>query len=222
MPPPDPSIYSIVEVDTAQELADACWNLASYQAIVIQPGTYDLSSVTFPNGVDGRLAVGRFGATPVENVQIRGATGDPSDVVLVGAGMLDVSVPFGFQIATATDVLIADLSVSDVYYHAISIQGEQVASRIHLYNLRLFDAGQQIIKGTSGGGDGVEDVLIEYSELFFTAGAVVHPEGSPPNTCYTNAIDALEAERWIIRDNLIHDIRCQNLALAGPLDPLVA
>ncbi len=216
LPPPDPAVYSVIEVDTAQELADACWNLASFQAIVIQPGVYDLASVTFPNGVDGRLAVGRFGATPIHHVQIRGATGNPADVVLHGAGMLDPTVPFGFQVATATDVLIADLSVSDVYYHAISIQGEQDAARIHLYNLRLFDAGQQIVKGTSGGGNGVEDVLIEYTELFYSSGAVVHPEGSPPNSCYTNAIDALEAERWVIRDNLIHDIRCQNLALAGP------
>lgn len=216
LPPPDPDQYEIVVVDSAQELADACWNLESHQAIVIEPGLYDLASVDFPNGVDGRLTVGRFGAPSISDIQIRGATGDPADVVIVGAGMLDPVVPFGFQTFTATDVLIADLSIGDVYYHAVSIQGEQGAARIRLYHTRLFDAGQQIVKGTSGGGQGAADVVIELSEMFLTNGAVAHPQGSPPGTCYTNGIDALAATDWIIRDNVVSGIRCQNGALAGP------
>lgn len=213
LPPPDAGVFAIVEVDSAQELADACWNLASDTAIVVAPGTYDLASVVFPNGVDGRLTVGRFGAPPIANVQIRGATGDPADVVLLGAGMLDPIVPFGIQIFTATDVLIADLSVGEVYYHAIAIQGDQGAQRVRLYDVRAFDAGQQIVKASGGGAD---DVVIEFSEVFYTAGAVEHPEGSPPGSCYTNGIDAIGVDGWIVRDNSIHDIRCQNGALAGP------
>ncbi len=216
LPPPDPGVFTIVEVSTAQELADACWNLASDVAIVIAPGVYDLASVAFPNGVDGRLTVGRFGAPPIQNLQIRGATGDPADVVILGAGMLDPIVPFGFQVFTATDVLIADLSIGNVYYHSVAIQGDQGAARVRLYNVRLFDAGQQIVKGPGGGGVGAPDVVIEYCEIFYTVGAVAHPDGSPPNTCYTNGIDALGASGWVIRDNLIHGIKCQDLALAGP------
>jgi hypothetical protein len=33
LPPPDPGSFTIFHVDTAQELADACWNLASNRAI---------------------------------------------------------------------------------------------------------------------------------------------------------------------------------------------
>ncbi|MCB1034792.1 MAG: hypothetical protein KDD47_13255 [Acidobacteria bacterium] len=217
LPPPDAGVFTIIEVDTAQELADACWNLGSDQAILIAPGTYDLASVTFPNGVDGRLTVGRFGATPISNVQIRGATGDPADVVLLGAGMLDPVVPFGIQVFTATDVLIADLSVGEVYYHAVAVQGDQGAARVRLYHLRLFDAGQQIVKGPSpGAGGGGGDVTVEYSEIFYTVGAVEHPEGSPPNSCYTNGIDALGVVGWTIRHNLLRGIKCQNGDLAGP------
>lgn len=211
-PLPPPAGLTVVNVATAQALADACWNLTSNTAIVIAPGDYDLASVTFPNGVDGRLTVGRFGAVPISNIQIRGATGNPADVRLHGAGMLNPIVPFGLQIFTATDVTIADLSVDSVYYHAVMVSGNQGAQRIRLYNLRLYDAGQQIIKGTAGG----DDVTIEYSELYYTAGAVVHPEGSPPNSCYTNAIDGVNTDRWVVKDNLIRDIRCQNNALAGP------
>ena len=95
LPPPDPGVFTIVEVDTAQELADACWNLASDTAIVIAPG------------------------------------------------------------------------------------GDQGAARVRLYHVRLFDAGQQVVKG-SGGPD---DVAIECSEVFLTAGAVEHPERPrPPST----------------------------------------
>lgn len=216
LPPPDPGVFTIVDVSTAQELADACWNLASNTAIVIAPGAYDLASVAFPNGVDGRLTVGRFGAPPISNLQIRGATGDPTDVTILGAGMLNPIVPFGFQIFTATDVVIADLSIGNVYYHSVAIQGDQGAARVRLYHGRFFDAGQQIVKGPGGGGNGAPDVVIEYSEIFYTVGAVVHPEGSPPNTCYTNGIDALGASGWVIRHNLIRAIKCQNLALAGP------
>lgn len=216
LPPPGPG-FTIINVDTAQELADACWNLTSNRAIVIAPGDYDLASVVFPNGQDGRLTVGRFGSPAISNIQIRGATGNPADVRLHGDGMVepdftDPDVPSGFQIFTATDVTIAELSVDRVHFHAVQISGEQGADRIRLYHVRLFDTGQQIVKGTTGG----DDVTIEYSELFYTAGAAIHPQGSPPNTCYTNAVDGFGADRWIVRDNLIRGIRCQDGALAGP------
>jgi len=79
--------------------------------------------------------------------------------------------------------------------------------------VRAFDAGQQIVKGS---GSGANDVTIEWSEIFYTAGAIVHPEGSTPNSCYTHGIDALGVSGWIVRDNFIHDIWCQNNTLAGP------
>jgi len=211
LPPPDASL-TIVNVGTSQELADACWNLQSNEAIVIAPGAYHLDSVSFPNGVDGRLTVGHFGAAPIQNIEIRGATGNAADVVILGAGMLEPIVPFGLQVFTATDVTIADLSIGNVYYHALAVQGEQGAQRVRVYHARLFDAGQQIVKGTPG----ADDVTIEYSELFLSAGAVNHPDGAPPGSCYTNAIDGVTTNRWIVRDNLIHDIWCQDSTLAGP------
>jgi hypothetical protein len=211
LPPPDAG-FTVVNVSTSQQLADACWNLQSNEAIVIAPGTYHLDSVSFPNGVDGRLTVGHFGAAPIQNIEIRGATGNAADVVILGAGMLEPIVPFGLQVFTATDVTIADLSIGNVYYHALAVQGEQGAQRVDAYHARLFDAGEQIVKGTPGG----NDVTIEYSELYFTAGAINHPEGDPPGSCYTNGIDGVTTDRWIVRDNLIHDIWCQDGTLAGP------
>jgi hypothetical protein len=214
LPPPDPTVFTIVAVDTAQELADACWNLTSDTAIVIAAGTYDLGGVAFPNGVDGRLTVGRYGAPPISNIQIRGATGHPEDVVLLGRGMLDSLVPFGFQIFTATDVVIADLSLGEVYYHAVAVQNDQGADRVRIVHCRLHDTGQQIVKGTAGGAG--SQATVEFCELFYTVGAVHHPDGSPPDSCYTNGVDAINGDGWIVRDNLLSRIRCQDGTLAGP------
>lgn len=204
---------AVVEVDTVQELADACWTLASGDEIVVAAGTYDLSDHVFPNGEDGRLTVGRFGAPPIDDVTIRGATGRPEDVVITGAGMGDPIVPFGFQIFTATDVVIEDLSVGEVYFHAVAIQNDQGATRVTLRNLRLFNAGQQIVKASAGDNPGAADVVIEGCELFYTAGVPAHPD---VGSCYTNAVDALPGHGWVIRDNWIHDITCQDGSLAGP------
>ena len=52
LPPPD-NTYAIVNVSTAQQLADACWNLSSNTAIVLAAGNYDIGGVNFPNGIDG-------------------------------------------------------------------------------------------------------------------------------------------------------------------------
>ena len=213
LPPPDPDIFTIVTVDTAQELADACWNLGSDTAVLIAPGTYDLASVSFPNGQDGRLTIGRYGEPVISNIQIRGATGNPHDVVILGGGMDNPIVPFGIQVFTATDVLIADLSIGRVYYHAVAIQNDQGASRVGLYHCRLFDAGEQIVKGNRGNNPGAEDVVIEFCDVFLTEGAIEHPD---LGYCYTNAIDAIGGHRWVIRHNLIRGIYCQNGALAGP------
>lgn len=213
LPPLSDTEYNIIEVDTAQELTDAAWNLSSNQAIVIAPGVYDLANTTFPNGVDGRITVGRFGATPIQNIQIRGSTGNPDDVIIRGAGMLDPIVPHGIQIFTARDVTLADFSIGEVYFHAIMLQGNQGANDIRIYNVRAFDAGQQIIKGSGAGAD---DVTVEYSRIEYTDGAEIHPEAASPNTCYTNGIDVTGGNRWIIRDNRISRIRCQDNTLAGP------
>ena len=213
LPPPSESEFTIIQVTTAQELIDAAWDLTSNQAIVIAPGTYDLASTSFPNGVDGRITVGRFGAPPIQNIQIRGSTDDPDDVVIHGAGMLNSIVPFGIQIFTATDVTLANFSIGEVYFHAIMIQGNQGASNIRIYNVRAYNAGQQIIKGSGAGAD---DVVVEFSRVEYTDGAEIHPEGATPNTCYTNGIDVTGGNHWIIRDSRISRIRCKDSTLAGP------
>ena len=71
LPPPS---GTIIHVDTTGELQSAVANLKSGQTILIDPGTYNLTSTLWvPQGV--------------QNISIRGTTGNRSDVIINGQGM---------------------------------------------------------------------------------------------------------------------------------------
>jgi hypothetical protein len=190
-PPPAPG-PDVVWVGTEPELQAAVDGLQSGQTVVVRPGTYNL---TRP------LVLGKHGQ--VQNVTVRGATDDFNDVVIRGAGIDNPAVPFGISVYDAQDVTIADLSVGEVWYHAIDIQGIQGAERVHLYHNRLYDAGEQIIKASSGGG-GADDCVLEYNLVEFTAGPSVVDHGG--GTGYTGGLHAHETDRWVIRDNLWRNV----------------
>src|SRR5438552_479540 len=140
--PDPPGITSTVSVSTTAQLVSAIAGLVSNQKIVIQPGTYMLSSQLYMAG-------------PVDNVVIRGATGNPTDVVIQGAGMSAPGVPFVFEVASCTNALFADLSAGFVYYSAFQLHGESGCQAVRIYNCRIFDTGEQLIKGnplSSGNG----------------------------------------------------------------------
>jgi hypothetical protein len=145
-------------------------------------------------------------------VAIRGATGRAADVVLVGRGMDNSdfgNVPHGILVSDATDVLIADLRIQDVYYHAVQVQGEQGASRVRLHGVELVDAGEQLLKVSTAGPPGpyADDGIVECSLLAYTDRA---------RSWYTNGVDVLAGRGWVIRDNVFSRIRAPVGQLAGP------
>lgn len=194
-PPLPLTTGKVIDVSTERELQAAMQNLKSNSTVRIAPGTYNLSRTLYIRDVN--------------NVAIRGATGKHDDVVLVGRGMSNRDhggVPHGIWIGGSHDVLIADLTVRDVYYHCIQLNPGAEAP--HLYNLRLADAGEQIVKVSTDGKEGVDDGVVEYSIIEFTKTA---------RGTYTNGVDVLGAKNWIIRHNLFRNIRApQGKGLAGP------
>jgi len=89
----------------------------------------------------------------VQDVAIRGGTNSCDDVVLVGRGMSNPSygdVPHGIWIGNARKILIANLTVRDVYYHPIRLDPGPGAHAPRIYNVRLVDAGEQFIVSSSG------------------------------------------------------------------------
>jgi hypothetical protein len=189
----------VVDVATVAELQSAVASLASDTTIRIAAGSYDL---------DQTLVVGGG----VRDVTIRGATGDRDDVVLVGRGMSNPSfgnVPHGFLVQQVDGLLIADLTVRDVYYHPVQVQGEQDAQRVRLYNVRLLDGGEQLVKVSTAGPPGpyADDGIVACSLLEYTDRA---------RSWYTNGVDVLAGARWQIRDNVFRNIRAPVGELAGP------
>ena len=185
-------------IDTEPELQAAVANLESGTTILVADGTYRLTNTLNIRGVT--------------DVAIRSASGSRDAVVIEGRGMSNASygnVPHTMAVYDASDVLIADLTLRDAYFHLIQIHGEADADGVHLYNLHLVDAGEQLVKGSTAGNPGpyADDGVVECSLFEYTDRA---------RSDYTNAVDVLAGSGWIIRDNVFRRTGAPHGQLAGP------
>ena len=187
-----------VNVSTESELQDAINGLTSGTTVYLADGTYQLTNTLNIRGVT--------------DVAIRSASGNRDAVIIEGRGMSNPgygSVPHTMAVYDASDVVIADLTLRDAYFHLIQIHGENDADGVHLYNLHLIDAGEQFVKGSTAGNPGpyADDGIVECSLFEYTDRA---------RSNYTNAVDVLAGSGWIIRDNVFRRIRAPQGQLAGP------
>jgi hypothetical protein len=194
LPPPT---GPVVNVSTVAQLQSAVAAIASNTTIVIAPGTYNLTGTLYINGT-------------FTNVGIRGATANREDVVLVGKGMSaanDGGVPFGIWVGgNVAGVTIANLTIRDVFYHPIMLNAGAQSPLIH--NVRLVNAGQQLLKSNpNGSGGGVDNGIVEYSAFEYD---------TTSRDDYTNGVDVHTGDNWIIRHNLFRNIRAPQGQLAGP------
>jgi hypothetical protein len=186
-PPLPAPTGSVVTVSTVSALQSAVATLTSGTTILISPGVYRLTQeLRIRNGVT--------------NVALRGTTNNRDDVVILGTGMNTPGINIALKVENAQDVLIANLSIGEAFWHPIQLQGEAGAERVRVYNVRLFDAGQQFLKSTvnPASPNGVDDGVVEYSLLEYTSIGPAHG--------YTEGIDVHHGARWIIRYNLFRNI----------------
>jgi len=94
------------------------------------------------------------------------------------------------------NITIADLTMTQIRNHAISIKSSSGAEATHIYNVHLVDIGTQHIKGS--GAYGIEDGVVACSRIGYTDGGV---QGD-----YINGIDIHHAIDWVLRDNEIYNI----------------
>jgi hypothetical protein len=179
----------VVKVRTEAELQQAVRNLRSNTTVLIYPGTYELTNTLFiGNGV--------------KNVVIRGVPADCHQVILKGKGMRQQdfgNVPHGIMVNDATDVVIAHLAVGDVWYHPITLQGQAGCKRVRIFNVRLFDAGEQFLKvNPNKKGSGADDCVVEYCVFEFTDTA---------RHAYTQGMSVHGVANWTVRNNLFRNIR---------------
>ncbi|KPA15696.1 secreted protein containing Peptidase S9, prolyl oligopeptidase active site region domain protein [Candidatus Magnetomorum sp. HK-1] len=181
-----------VNVSTVSQLQNAIASLQSNTQILVDDGHYPLSRI---------LVIGN----DVQNVALKGKSGNRDDVVIQASGMEDSAVEHAIMIRNAQDVLIADLTVRDTYYHTIMIQGEQGATHPVLRNLHLIDSGEQFIKVTyAATGEHCDNGIVENCLIEYTDNARIHPYR---NDYYTQGVDVHRGSNWIIRDNIFKNIR---------------
>jgi hypothetical protein len=196
-PPLPPATGRVVTVTTETELQAAIGGLTSGTTVMIAPGTYVLTRTLYVKG-------------PLADVVIRGSTDRRDDVVLQGPGMTNPNygaVEFGIWVGGDVQRLtLADMTIRDVYFHPIIMNAGPQSP--HLYNLHLINGGQQLLKtNPADNGSGIDNGVIEYSMFEYA-----------PNSrdWYANAIQVLAGQNWIIRNNLIKNIKAPSGQQAGP------
>ena len=194
LPAPD---NHVVTISSIKELNSAVSELRSDTTIVIMPGRYQLTEALI---------------ILADNVTIRGATDTCDSVELIGPGM-DNEQRNGIDHAifiNAKNTTIANLTAGEVYFHTIQINNESVAPRI--YNVRLYNAGQQFIKANPVEfGIGVDYGVVEYSVMEYTdQPSLMDRNGS--GTGYTNGVDVHAGEGWRISNNLFRNFHISDNA----------
>ena len=188
-PLPEPD-NRVVTVSSVKQLNRAVQKLRNNTTIVIKPGRYQLTDTI---------------EISADNVTIRGSTADCSSVELLGPGM-DIEQRNGIDHAfwiNGKNTTIANLTAGEVYFHTIQINATAVAPRI--YNVRLYNSGQQFIKSNPlDFGVGVDNGIVEYSVMEYTdKPSLIDRDGS--GTGYTNGVDVHAGGGWRISNNLFRN-----------------
>eukprot|EP01084_Bolivina_argentea_P103448 185286_1 len=199
-----PTGHTIINVATVQELDAAMYTPADHTTILIADGTYNIDLLA-----NKRLQIAP-GSNPPDDIIIRSASGIRENVILTGAGQYSNAAVYGIELFPCTNVVIADLTIKNVYYHTIQIHGG--CSNILLHNLHLIDAGEQIVKVSSGGID-VPGLIIQFTLFELTNGWAVHPE---LGEAYGNGISAHNTTGLHIHDCQFVNLYYTNNNLAGP------
>jgi len=179
----------VVHVKTATELEQAVRSMKSGQTIVLAAGEYRITHDLVPGAKTPK---------PLRNIAFRGATGKREDVVIRGPGQENTegNPQSCFQFNNVDGALVADLSIGDFFHHPIMLHGRFGCRAVRMRNLRLFDAGQQFVKGTSGGPGriGAKDCIVEHCLIEYT------DIGPIANQGYTQGVDIHRGDRNIVRD----------------------
>lgn len=188
-----------VTVVPSGDVKSLIWSVKTAEpgmTIVLEDGVYVLSG-------SQHLAI----KSP--HVTIRGASGNREHVRIEGGSTTVV--------VNANDATIADLTMSGPAFHHIQVRGERGVSRTRIYNVHLLDAGQQFIKVSAGDGMGQkfgDDGLVACSVMEYTT---FSKGNSRTSATYTNGVDILAGNGWMIRDNVFRRIRSEK----GPAGPAI-
>jgi hypothetical protein len=175
-----------------QALHAANTNNGNYE-ILLEDGTYQLNQNLL------------YVSPNMANLTIRSKSNNADQVIIRGTGMKG-NVTHIFNVA-AKHFTAADLTIGWVANHAVQIHSENDADSCLIQNVKFFDIGEQMIKG-SGSDNGMfsDDCTIQCCHFEFTDGVA--------SQYYTGGIDGHKTRNWMVFNNTFVDIRSPDHQLA--------
>ena len=174
---------TVTELSPGDDLQAAVDAAQVGDTLLLSAGTYS---------VDGRLWIRSPGIT------LRGVGRD--EVIL------DASRQGGSVVTVAaSDVTVAHMTLKNAWTHGVHVRPEaQALSGVHLYDLHVWNPGEQAIKINQQDDLYVDDGEVACSRM------TLDDEGRPEirNNCYTGGIDAHRTRGWTFRDNTIEGFWC--------------
>ncbi len=196
--PPLPVTGRVVEVSTVAELDHAVRQAHDGDTVMVADGTYQLDHLLH---LRGRT-----------NVTIRGASGDPSKVVIRGAGWEAREGRFDLLVVHGcSHITIAHLTFTETQSYGIKLENTPLDGRgledIQIYDCHFYNIGTRMVKGTGGKHEPVVRGSIRYCHFENTK---IPPKSWLFDGDYISAIDCMRLVDWTISDNSFKNIRGAN------------
>jgi hypothetical protein len=141
-------------------------------------------------------------------VSLRGASGDPTKVVLSGKGWDSEDKQDDIlRIGNCENITVACITFTDCHAYGVKVQAEDSPKNIHIYNCHFRDIGTRAVKGSGSagrGGSGARGGSIRYCRFENTK---IPPAHWLYGGNYISAIDMMALDGWTISDNVFKNIK---------------
>lgn len=190
-PPLPPPAGPVVWARDADGLRRALEQAAPGTTVLVADGTYRLTR--FLHLRDRR------------DVVVRGASGDPSRVILSGRGWAPRDEQDDIlRLGGGRNITIAHLTFTDCHSYGLKVEAEGRPENLHIYDCCFRDIGMRAIKGSTSVGGRALGGSIRYCRFENTR---VPPADWLFGGDYITAIDMMALDGWIISDNVFKNIR---------------
>lgn len=181
---------NIVQVSDSENLKKAIENALPDSTIMVADGTYEVKDTIYM----------RSG----KNVVIRGASGDPTKVIIKGKGFEGKPGDDLLRLANVENVTIAFMTFTECRSYGVKVEAENFPKSVHIYNCYFKDIGVRAIKGSSSQDGKAVGGSIKYCRFENTK---IPPADWLFDGNYITAIDMMSLEGWVISDNFFKDMK---------------
>ncbi len=183
------AVVPIANVEQLKAGVEAANQSKAATTLLLKNGTYLLDSLSLEIACPGLV--------------IRSHSGDRDAVIVRGPDEGPKAALGNVFLVSASNVVIADITLGYCRYHGIQARGESPydVSGLLVHNCRLVNCNEQFIKGSSSDNDpvGATDGCIEQCLFEFTSGWAYQ--------YYTGGIDIHKGVNWVVRDNEFRNLR---------------